>query len=129
MSNKIIKTGLGRTSDGELIVEPRMMINSLTYELNSEVQLLDEWDTGKYIMARYVVTINNDLGMVELNEFIVFITDQGPFLRFLATLNNLTSASDVSALTVELARGYLQLKIQGTGRKNIVRFSRTLYPL
>lgn len=105
------------------------MINSLTYELNSEVQLLDEWDTGKYIMARYVVTINNDLGMVELNEFIVFITDQGPFLRFLATLNNLTSASDVSALTVELARGYLQLKIQGTGRKNIVRFSRTLYPL
>lgn len=130
MTNKVIQTGLGRTTDGELILEPRLIYNTQPLDLDNALHLVDEWDTSRYAMARYTATISNELGQIEVNEFLVFATaDTGAVLRYLATLNNISSNTEISLFTAEIVRDIMQLSFQGAAERNIVRIARTLYQI
>jgi hypothetical protein len=128
MTNTINQTGLARTTDGELIMEPRVVYDSPLQEVGQGVYVVDEWDSDKYIMAKYIATTTNDFNQVELNEFLVFNAPQGVYLRFINTMNNITDDREISLFTAQVVRKIVQISFSGSGTKNRVRLARILYP-
>jgi len=93
---------------------------------NSET-LVDEFDATVYLGARLTITIVNELGNIEINEFMVIHDNVNAYIKNLSTLNNLPSSDFVGTFRAELFRGFVRVFVTGSGDVNQIRFFKLMF--
>lgn len=89
--------------------------------------LIDEFDATIYLGARLTATITNELGQIEINEFMIIHDGANAYIRNLATLNNLSNDRYISVFRAELLRGFVRVFVTGVGNANQVRFFKLMF--
>ena len=89
--------------------------------------VLDEFNATVYLGARLTVTVTNELGQIEISEFMIVHDGNAAFMSNLSTVNNLPGSSYISTFRAELLRGAVRILITGTGAKSQVRFFKLMF--
>ena len=125
MNNLNINTNIA----GDLEIQNR---STLAFDMpvivtDGSETLVDEFNADVYLGARLTATVTNEIGQIEINEFMIVHDGTAAYIRNLNTLNNISANTFISIFTVVLVRGFIQIKVTCSGNKNQVRIFKLMF--
>lgn len=115
------------TGDFEIQNQSNLAFEMPPIEFGTAETQIDEFNATQYLGARFTVSLTNDLGQIELNEFIIIHDKTNAFIQNVSTVNNLASDLFVGSFRVVLVNGFVRILVTALGTRNIAKCFKIMF--